>query len=73
VAISFKEFIRRVLKEKKPTEEFASAVNNYRDTLERLKADINEFVERELKNLTEMMDGASEVSEDLLPLVKKLR
>jgi hypothetical protein len=62
-----------VLRERKPTEEFSSAVDTYRDTLERLRTDINEFVERELKNLTQMMERASDVSEDLLPLVKKLR
>jgi hypothetical protein len=33
VAISFKEFIRRVLKEKKPIEELESSVNTYRQTL----------------------------------------
>jgi hypothetical protein len=35
-----------VLKEKKPLEELSTAVNTYRDTLERLRSDINEFVER---------------------------
>jgi Asp-tRNA(Asn)/Glu-tRNA(Gln) amidotransferase C subunit len=73
VAISFKEFVRRILRDRKPTEEFSSAVDTYRDTLQRLRTDINEFVERELSNLTQMMDRASEVAEDLLPLVKKLR
>jgi hypothetical protein len=40
-----------VLKEKKPIEELESAVCTYRDTLERLRKDINLFVERELKSL----------------------
>ncbi len=46
LAISFKEFIRRVLKERKPSQELEQAVNTYKDTLERLRSDINEFVER---------------------------
>jgi len=41
IAISFKEFIRRVLKEKKPIEELEGAVSTYRETLERLREDIN--------------------------------
>lgn len=41
MAISFKEFIRRVLKEKKPIQELEVAVNTYKDTLERLRSDIN--------------------------------
>lgn len=73
MAISFKEFIRRVLKERKPIQELEVAVNTYKDTLERLRSDINEFVEREMKNLNDIINRASEVSEDILPLVKKLR
>lgn len=72
-AISFKEFIRRVLKQRKPIEQLENATNTYKQTLERLRTDINEFVEKELNSLNEIIKKTTEVPEDLLPIVKKLR
>lgn len=72
-AISFKEFIRRVLRERKPIEELESAISTYRSTLERLRTDINEFVEKELKNLTDIVNKVTEVPEELSANIKKLQ
>ena len=57
-SVSFKEFTKRVLKEKKMSEELEQAVSSYRDCLIKLQKDIEEFVRVELAELDEMKKKA---------------
>lgn len=54
VSVSYKEFTKRVLRERKPVDALSDAMSSYRDVLEKLKENVTEFIEKELATLEEM-------------------
>jgi hypothetical protein len=51
VSVSYKEFTKRVLKERKPIDSLGDSIQSYKEVLEKLKEDVNEFIEKELATL----------------------
>jgi hypothetical protein len=45
-SISFKEFTKRVCKERKPIDKLGKSMESYRIILEKLKQDVNQFIEK---------------------------
>ena len=71
--MGFKQFLKRVLKPREPSEALLKATTTYRETLERLKRDVNEFVEKELASLEQMMDEASTLPMEVQPILLRLQ
>lgn len=65
--------MKRVLKEKKMSEELEQAVGGYRECLNKLLKDVEEFVRVEIHELDEIKRKAEEVVPEDEEVIKKLR
>lgn len=73
ISVSYKEFTKRVLRERKPTDKLAEAISSYRDILEKLKENVSEFIEKELNSLEEIENNCAEIDPEDEELIKKLK
>lgn len=73
ISVSYKEFTKRVLKERKPIDSLGEAMESYKAVLEKLKEDVSQFIEKELAQLDEITKKAEEIPPEDQQLIGKLK
>ena len=72
-SISFKEFTKRVLKQPKPIEQLSQAMSSYKQILQKLKMDVNQFVQKQLEQLEQIQKNVCYVPEEDQVLIGRLK
>ena len=62
-SMGFKEYLKKVIKDKRIDQELEEALDKYQECLTKLKKDVEEFVEKQMNEIEEIRKKAEEMEE----------